>query len=330
MKRFSYIIEAVILYAIILLIGFRLGNTGFVGYSFHPFYFVILLITLRYGFRKGIYSMILACCLYSLFYSLKSSGFSFSDLFESCYHPIAFVAFWVFLGLIVDLDKNKILALSDEKKQLNQTISFKETEIKKINAFNEKISKELSTSSTGFNVLFDKTKSLFNEDIMVLYSTAYEILTKIIETSEAYVFYLEGDAFKLVAPKDAKKDLVSLVSNEMIDDVRQFHKFTRLDMHDENMISDKEPVFIGPILHDATDTLYGIIVVMELDFYKYNTNTYRSFRNLCKWVGEILYFRSMQSYGTVPQESASDFNYVVNFGATQQQIRKIVENAFMA
>jgi len=328
-KGISYIIEAIILYVIIMLIGFRLGNPGFVGYDFHPFYFVILLITLRYGYRKSIYTMILAGSLYSLFYILKSSHFNYYDLFDACYQPIAFLAFWLFLGLIVDLDKKKIITLSEEKKQLKQTISHGEAEIEKINSLNEKISEELSKSSKGFSTLFDTTKSLFNEDVMVLYRTAYDVLNKIIGTSKAYVFYLDDDDFKLAAPKDIKMDLTNLVSSEKIDEVRKSHKFIRLDMQDENMISDNEPVFIGPIIHDATDTLYGLIVVEELDFLKYNKNTFRSFKNLCKWVGDILYFRTKQSNSIVPQENNNEFNYVVKFGTTQQQIREIVENAFI-
>jgi len=306
-----------------------LENPGFTGYDFHPFYFVILLITLRYGYTKSIYSMILAGGLYTLFYILETSHFSYSDLFEACYHPIAFTAFWLFLGLIVNKDKQKIITLSEEKTQLKQTISSKDTEIEKLNSLNEKISEELSRSSKGFNVLFDTTKDLFNEDVMALYRTAYDVLNKIIEASSTYVFYLDGDDFKLAVPKDSERDLASLASNERIEDVRKLHKFIRLDMHDEHTVKDNEPVFIGPIIHDATDTLYGIMVVEELDFLKYNKNTFRSFKNLCKWVGEILYFRAKQSHGIIPQENHNKFNYIVKFGATQQQIREIAEKVFI-
>ena len=100
-------------------------------------------------------------------------------------------------------------------------------------------------------------------------------------------------------------------------------------MLDENMVSDNEPVFVGPIIHEATDTLYGLIIVEELDFLKYNKNTFRTFKNLCKWVGEILYSRTRQSHGIVPQEIGNTFNYIAKFGTTQQQIRRIIENAFI-
>ncbi len=328
-KQYSYIVEAVILFVVIILLGFRLENLGFVGYNFHPFYFVILLITLRYGYWKSIYSMILSCFLYTLFYFLKTSYIGIYDIFGECYHPIAFVAFWMFLGLLVDKDKKKIITLSEEKEQMQKTISFRENEIKKINVMNENISEELVKSSHGFNILFDTTKSLFHEDIMIFYRSAYEVLIKAIETPKAFVFYFEGDSFKLAAPKETKADWTSLISNQKVDDVRKLHKFFRIDMVEEDIASSNEPVFMGPIIHDATDTLFGLIIVEELDFLKYNKNTFRTFKNLCKWLGEILYFRSVQGHEIVHEDNDNEFSYVVKFGSTQQEIRRMVKNAFI-
>ncbi len=326
MKQYSYIVETIILYGVVCLLGWRLGSPGFIGFNFHPFYFAILLITLRYGYWKSICSMIIACCLYIIFFLLEANLSSFYNFFDECYHPIAFLAFWMFLGFIVDLDKRKIIALNEKKEQLEHIISSRDTEIKKINNINENISEKLVKSNQGFNVLFHTTKNLFHEDISILYRTVYDVLVKVIETPKAYVFCLDGNHFKLAAPKEA--DTSSLLSNKKIDDVRKQHKFFCIDMVEEDMVSHNEPVFMGPILHEATDTLFGLIVVEQLDFLKFNANTFRTFKNLCKWMGEILYFRSEQNRRILPQkEEINDFDYVVKFGSTQQEIRKIIHNA---
>ncbi len=328
-KQYSYIVETIILYGVICLLGWHLGSPGFIGFHFHPFYFAVLLITLRYGYWKSICSTIIACCLYIIYFLLETSFPSFYNFFDECYHPIAFLAFWMFLGFMVDLDKRKIIESNEKKEYLERIISSRDTEIKKINYINENISEKLVKSTQGFNILFHITKNLFHEDISIFYRTTYDLLVKVIETPKAYVFCLDGDNFKLVAPKEAEAGISNLLSNKKIDDIRKQHKFFSIDMVEEDIVSHNEPVFMGPILHEATDTLFGLIVVEQLDFLKFNANAFRTFKNLCKWIGEILYFRSEQNQKIFPhEEKINDFDYVVKSGSTQQEIRKIIQNAF--
>lgn len=329
MKRFSHIIEAVIFFAVIMVFGSLMGNPGFVGYDLHPFYLVILLITIRYGYGKGLFSMFFSGVSYTLFFVLNKGNVNIQDLSDGCYQPVLFLAFWMFIGLLVKLDKAKIKELTEVKINQEKTISNKDVEIKKINALNEKISSELIASPQSFNLLFERTKYFFSEDILYLYRASYEILMKIIIATEAYILYLDEDSLKIAAPEKPAKDLNDLVSqSKEIEDVRKSHEFYRLDMSDNHSISNQTPVFIGPIIHQATDTLYGLIIVQELDLTEYNKNTFRTLTSLCKWLGEIFYFRSSQNLDIEPIERKTDFNYVVEFGADSFQINKIVKECF--
>jgi cupin superfamily acireductone dioxygenase involved in methionine salvage len=329
MKQYSYIVESIFFLAAIIVCGFLNGNPGFIGYDFHPFYFVILLITVRYGYGKGVFSMLFSSAIYILFYIFQGGDINFHDLSESCYQPIAFIAFWMFIGLLVKTDKNKINKLTEDNRQQEKTLSDKETEIKKLDSINKYLSKELITSDQSFNILFKRTKNLFNEDIMVLYGSAYEILIKTIQASEAYIIYFEGDRLEIAAPENPEKDRRYFEANkEEIEEVRKTHEFFRLDMIDSRSISNQTPVFIGPIIHQPTDTLFGLTIVQELDFLKYNQNTYRTFVNFCKWLGEIFYFRTKQKLDIKPIKRDIDYNYIIEFGSTRFQIRKKVEECF--
>ena len=306
-----------------------MGNPGFIDYNFHPFYFVILLITIRYGYGKGVFSMLFSSTFYIFFYIFQKGDINFHDLSEGCYQPVTFIAFWMFIGLLVKTDKKKIEKLTEEKRAQEKTLSHKEREIKKLDAINKNISKELITSDQSFNILFERTKNLFNEDIMLLYRSAYEILIKTIQASEAYILYLDGDRFEIAAPENPKKDWRYFETNkEEIEEVRKSHEFMRLDMMDSRSISSQTPVFVGPIIHQPTDTLFGLAIVQEMDLLKYNKNTFRTFVNLCKWLGEILYFRTKQNLDIVPVTRSTDFNYIVEFGSTRFQIKKKIEECF--
>ncbi len=329
MKRFSNIIESIILFAGIILFGSILGNPGFVGYDLHPFYFVILLITIRYGYGKGFFSMFFSSFSYTIFFAINKGGLNIHDLSEDCYQPVLFLAFWMFIGLLVKFDKSKIQQLTELKTAQEKTISDKELEIQKINALNEKISSELIASPQSFNLLFERTKYFFSEDILYLYRASYEILMKIILATEAYILYINEGNLEIAVPENPTKELTDRISqSKEIEEVRTSHNFFRMDMSDNSAISNQTPVFIGPIIHQATDTLYGLIIVQELDLTEYNKNTFRTLMSLCKWLGEIFYFRSNQNLVIEPVDRKTDFNYIVKFGANRFQVNKIVKECF--
>ncbi len=153
---------------------------------------------------------------------------------------------------------------------------------------------------------------------------------KTIQASEAYILYIEGDRIEMASPGNAELGRRYLEDhNKEIEEVRKSHKFIRLDMLDSLSISTQTPVFIGPIVHQPTDTLFGLIIVQELDYLKYNKNTFRTFINLCKWLGEILYFRAEQNLNIIPVKSGSEFDYLVEYGATRFKIKKHIEKCFL-
>jgi hypothetical protein len=331
MKKFSFIIEPILFLIPIIACGFLIGSPGFIEYHFHPFYFVILVVTMRYGYGKGVYSMLFSITFFILFFVFEK-GYSYIDFFElwkRYYQPITFFVFWMFIGLLVNIDKKKITKLVEDNSKHRKALNNKLSEVKKLYTINENISKELINSDQSFSTLFDKTKNLFNDDINIIYDTAYELLIKIIQASEAYVLYIEGDRIEMVSPgnADLNKRYLNAHNNE-IDEVIRSHKFTKIDMLNSSSISSQTPVFIGPIIHQQTDTLFGLLIVQELDYLKYNNNTFRTFVNLGKWLGEIFYFRTRLNLAIVPLKSGVEFDYLVEYGASRSKINVLVEECF--
>ena len=326
MKRFSYIIETIIIIAIVIALSILTGNPGYINVDFHPFYFLILLITTRYGYRKGSFSVLISAIAYIIIYLDQAGYTDIQVLWEECYQPIAFVAFWMFIGLLIDIDKQKIETLTKEKRRQSKILMEQENEIKHLIEINENISNELIVSDKSFNILFEKTKNLFSDDISTLYNAAYDLLIKTIQASKAYILYLDGDRYIIASSDDSVKDWRYYDANiQIIEQVRKSHEFIRFDTLDTHTITSNTPVFVGPIIHQATDTLYGLIIIQELDFLNYNKNTYRTFINLCKWLGEILYFRTNHNLTIAPIKSSIEFNFLVAFGSSRDNIRNIVK-----
>ncbi len=330
-KRYNYLLETILFSVLVLLVGYLRGNPAFVGENLHPFYVVILLIVLRYGYLKGLLAVFIPAGLYVGFYIQRTGSISIHDFWGDCYQPITFLAFGMFVGLLTEVDKKKIERLNQTISELNEAISRKNTEIEKISVINTHISDQLSISDQTFNILFNRTKNLFNEDINILYQTTYEILMKTVKATKGYLFYLDGSHFKLACPKEAHKEGMEFLSKneDHVEDVWKSHDFIRLDTMDENVISGYTPVFLGPIIHKATNTIYGMLAVEELDFTRYNESTFLTFTNLCKWIGEVLYFRSSQYAAITPVEKGIvEFKYLVKFGASRSEVSQFVKEYF--
>ncbi len=331
-RQFSFIIETVAFLSCILLVGYVQGNTAYIGYNLHPFYVVILLITMRYGYVKGLYSSLIAGGLYLFFYFISVDKTFLAGIREHGYFPIAFVAFGMFVGLLAELDKKKISSLGGTIAKLNERLSRREEETLQILSINAHLSDQLATSEKTFNILFQQTKNFYSEDIVQAYKAAYTILKQTIKATKAYCFSIEGNDFRLVCPMENEGDGQVFLRNnrEKIEEIRKKHECIRIETLGDDEISDMTPVLLGPIIHYDTDTIYGLLAIEEIDFLDYNENTFLTFKNLCKWLGDILYFRTNQLAPITPSAKLDiKFNFLVEYGAPRATIHKIVEDCLL-
>ena len=312
-NKINYVVEPALLLSIIISYGFLIGSPGFGEFDIHPYYLVILAFTIRYGYLKGIVSMLLSCAAFVAIFTFDNSYIALLEFRDGYDQIIAFTAFWMFIGLLVDVDKRKIKNLTTENIKHQAALLDNESKIEKLVEVNKKISDELISSDQSFNILFERTKNLFNEDIMSIYGAAFDILTRTIQATEAYILYIENDKFEIAFPADADMDYID-IHKELIERVKATQNFVRLDRQDSSLISKQSPVYVGPIIHESSGTLFGIIIVQEIDFLKYNENTFRTFVNLCHWMGEIFYFRTKQELEVAPINTNCEFDYQIERG----------------
>jgi hypothetical protein len=350
-KRYGYLIETVLLLSGILGVSYLQNAPGYVGYDLHPFYFVVLLMVLRYGYARGLPAMFLSSGLYAGFYvvqtarlelkdwlnpgvvveKISTSGLHIRDLWGPCYQPLAFLALGMFIGWLVERDKDKIKYLSEVIARHQDEIADKNAKIQTISAINENISDQLTKTDQTFNILFKQTRSLFHEDAMSVYNVAYNLLLTTTKATKGYVFYLDGNRFTLAFPENADQDAAEFLASNatLIKTIRETQHCLRCDLLSEYEYPEATPVFVGPIMHQPTRSIYGLLVVQELDFTRYNDNTYLTFRNLCTWIGEALYARAA-SYSISPPrvKTGRAFPYLVKPEEGETRIRELVAECF--
>ncbi len=80
-------------------------------------------------------------------------------------------------------------------------------------------------------------------------------------------------------------------NNDLIAESIKGFKFHYLKVVTKKGGNESVPYFIGPIFHRESRSVFGLVVIREIDFMLFNENKLRTVRNLCKWASEILYFK---------------------------------------
>lgn len=326
-RKYSHIIETLLFAGFVLLAGYMSGNPAYIGVQFHPFYFVILLIGSRYGYLRCLLSALILGVVYLLFDASDATGIA--DFRAASFQPLAFVAFAMFIGLLVEVDKKDISSLKENIGNLNDALQKKQQEIGEVMSLNASLSEQLTISDKTFNVVFRETRGFYSEDINHLYEAAFGVLMRVINAPGAFVFYLDGTELKLACPADAGEDSQIFMekNSARLDEVIKQHEFVRLNHQADHEPGARVPVIMGPILHHESNTLYGVAVIEDLDFLTYNENTWLTFRNLCFWLGNVFHFRAAtpESVRVMPAEIDSEFDYLIGYGASRESVRLMVE-----
>lgn len=330
MKRYKYLLETLLFVFVVVAFGYYNGNPAFVGVTNHPFFLIILMISVRYGYLRGtVATTILAVAYLGFSYLTGKTPVSLESTWGHLRQPFFFYAFAMFVGLLVEIDKKKIQKTNALLLKYTDKISQKSTEITKILSINENISNQLTTVDQSFNVVFHNTKSFYDEDIMAVYRTAYDLLIKTVKATSAFIYILEGNRFKPFLPKEEEKEAGELIqtNHEAIEEIKNTQSFFRLDS--TPFVSESTPVYIGAVFHEKSGNLYGLMVVKDIDFMNYNESSFITFKNLCKWLGAVLYFRSHKAESIIPgDESAATFNYLVAYGASKNMIHQKISGLF--
>jgi len=308
-------VETILLALAFLAWGYSNDNVSFVGFSNHPYYIIVILIGIRYGFLKSMISTAFLVTTYLAF----SPALSLPTILEA----LSLLAFSMFIGLLVEVDKKKIIDALKLISDYKANISLKSYEIKKLLKINKNISDQLTTADQSFNLVFHDTKSFYQEDLAEIYSVAYNLLKKTIKATEAYVFVLEDDdTLKPIFPADKTESAMELVADnfETIKHVQNSLEFYRLNKDESN--NKNSPVFIGPIIHEQSNHQYGLLVVKDIDFINFNEGNFITFKNLCKWLGAVLQFRStpLGSSDESVAHRPTPFDYLVTYGASRETI----------
>lgn len=273
----------------------------------HPFWIVVLLVSVQYGTNEGL----IAALLSTLFYLLgnipaEAEGVSHYDwLYSIAINPILwFVVSWI-LGELRQRhirERNNLIRDIEDSQQREELISDSYKFVKnRKEALEVQVSGQLASSIEAYRAA-KSVETLDPKSVM----QGVERLVKSVLGPQKFSLYIFHDN-KLTAtilhgwsPSDNFAQEIDSFSPLYQAVVGQ--QETLVVANEQHEIAlDGQGIMAGPIVDQESGRVVGMLKVEQMDFISLSLNTVETFRALCEWIGTALI--NARNYQTVKSEA---------------------------
>ncbi len=322
----SGFIEILLGYAIIVSINlfwFR-DNPGFQGLKYHPFWIVILLISVRYGFREGLAAGAGGAIIMLFLVKISNPELAISDLagYEYLETPLIFIIAGVFLGELRQSQIRRFTKLNSDHEKLQTTQS---NLLENFGALNE-AKKELDTRIIGqeqtVSTLYEAAQDLKSLKEADIYPATLDILSKFTGAQQCSVYMLLNDKLKLAGnfgwpdnanrPDEAGLDMGMMGKAFTTGNTVSVNYM--LKMENLNKFADLDMVISAPVT-DNKEQVLGVLNIEKLPFIKFNPQTIRMTSLIADWCGSAI--ENARTFKDTKDKNISDdvtgaytFNYL--------------------
>jgi hypothetical protein len=307
--RFSFLSELFSLFSVALLIDyFFFQGDRFWELQLHPFFFIVILVSIQYGTNKGLIASFLSTIIL-LTWNIPKQSLSqdlFDFLFYISYRPMLWIALAILLGEFRD---KYFLSLDSVQKKLSlmekQAAEF-------CRAYElldkERVRLEMNLTSHPSTVQFlnkiaDKTKTLDHKEIL---NSLLDLTDLLMKPKKCSWFLFKNSNLKMVAQngwkgKDKFLDSFS-PSYELYREVVELKRVLCVTNPEDVPILMEQGVLAGPLYNKKSGKVFGMIKIEDMDFLGLNLTSVETFKILCDWLGTLLdtSLRFQQSQNNVP------------------------------
>jgi hypothetical protein len=294
-KLHAYIWETVLLIGVMVVLNLALipARPGFLGIEPNPFFAVILLMVLRYGFRAGLLSSVLAAAVYMALVATRIADqvIAFRDLMQWQYAKpaVLFLLVGVPGGMLVQRHRNRVAALEQENDLLvkdNLTLKRGEEELRDVNV---ELANRVIGATDTLPMLYKYAKKLNNLDVGEILTVLTELVVEVIKADQTSVYRVEGTELPLHSRNGQRMTGPALELEPGLFDAL-VAKREVLSLHDllQRNIKRKDLFLCGALAEGSQGKVIALLVVEDLEFLRYNPATIRLFHVIVDWASASL------------------------------------------
>lgn len=266
-------------------------NPGFVGLQPHPTLFVVLFISLRYGFRAAMMAIILSALVYGALLLQLADVRTYLYLLDPPYSTPLVILFplGVVVGLLSQrhLDRTRDVLASNEELQLENSKLRGEHEA--LRDVNLELAGRVVGAEGTVGQLYEFAKQLNVVDKAKVFEGLLQLLGEALGADESTIWRIAGGHLEFFS-----SSLNASADSKLAPDFARFdHLFDDrgvLALHDipESDRTDNFPFLVGKLGDGQHGALIAYVAVDSIPFARYNAETVRLFRMIVEWASTSL------------------------------------------
>ena len=293
--RVDALVEMILFLGLILAVDYWFfdGNR-FWGVKPHPFWMVILIMTVFYGTAEGIVAAAIASAAL-LLYNLPPQQFDqdpFSYVLHVSLTPMLWLAAATVVGGFHDVRVGtieRVRGLYNEAKEREQLITSAYT---KVEALARNLERQLVGELSGQTGVYMAANNINAADPQKAHEAILEMFHSAMGADKLSLFMLNGNNLELVRNKgwiekesyQKKFETASPLFGAVIGQGRTLN----LNVPADEVVLAGEGVLAAPLMHNQTGEIVGMVKIENLPFSNLNETTINLFKTLSNWVGTVV------------------------------------------
>lgn len=319
----SAIIETLLFLSAILLLNIFIGDGNrFTNVSPHPFWIIVLLITLKYGVAEAIVAAILA----SIF--LIAGNLPEQSLTETMYSyilrvlslPFLWVVTALILGGIRTSQLNEMNVLNKKLKKSNHVVKTITDGYNAVKSSKEQLELRLASEKCSIFTVYEIAKSLETHDPLEIPAAISHLVKAALNPAKFSIFLFKDNILRMDMAHGWKKldayDTQFAANSALANNIlNKKHPILSVVNEADESILMGQGVMAGPIFNKSTGKVFGMLKIEEIKFSDVSIKTQETFQLVCEWIAYIYTNAekhhlsssiSLPSIGTVDFKTASN------------------------
>ena len=289
--RRSALIELVLFFGIALAIDIFLGaGDRFKEIAPHPFWLIIVLLSVQYGTREGVLAAVLSIAIL-LAWNLPPQDLSqdqYAYLYEVTVTPILWVVAAVLFGELRMRQINERTRLREEHAAMKAREDVLTRQVRELDAVKDRLEERVAGQIKTVYSTYRAAREIESLGVGRVLMGMSNLVDSVLSPKKHSIFLLKGNDLQSTFGKgwdksdnfarafDARSRLFQAVigAQEIV---------TVADPRGEEIL-DGQGILAGPLIDSETGEIIGMLKVEEMGFLDYNLATVESFRILCQWL----------------------------------------------
>ncbi|MBT3245006.1 MAG: GAF domain-containing protein [Bacteroidetes bacterium] len=301
MKQLSYLIETIVLLAVLTLINFIWvgDNPGFFGISPHPYWIVVIAISVKYELKQSLIAAFLASLSYSVFLFV-SHEISLAEYFKfEAFKPVfLFMIFSSLIGKVRSGQVQKLNKTRKEKKLIENDLIEIRKRYDKVIQINNELSDRITYQTWSFSTIYKMTKKMRTVNIESLFPEALHFISEAIEAEKCSFYVYRNEKLELVSTRgwdehDERKNK-QILTSRLVQQVIQYKEIRAVNDFLNDLEGDiplnieGEVVISTPITFGRGNEIFGIINIEKIPFNRFNSDSFSLLKIVSDWISDSL------------------------------------------